>query len=179
MDMATRSITHVQNGFAATPFTIPTEDTIRDAVAFGTNIYILTDHTILKLSDIDTPKPVTKTWLTQSDDLAPNAAHLWVDGSVYTVSTDGTLATYYKGKKSSATQTSLRPSGRWSLVPITSDTIGIANADRGRVYEISITDGTLQRTLKLDSQQTPTLMAPGPDSSVLFLTSDNRLWKLQ
>lgn len=161
-------------------YAIPTQESVLDATVYADTLYLLTDKSILKISDLETRKPVTKQWLTDQAQLAPGAAAIRVDGSVYTLGRDGMFTTYYKGTKSAAVETSVKPSGNWRLVP-TADPLqfAVANADRQRVYAFTLADGALTRTLKLDSQQPLVLMAEGPDNSVIAVTKDNRIWKLQ
>jgi len=179
VDSAARRISRVSGGQVRT-YDIPVQETILDAVPFAGALYVLTDRTILRIGDLNTAKPVTKRWLTSDADLAPGAARIWVDGNIYTLGRDGTLTTYFKGKKVSSAPAPLVPSGAWRLTPTASaEEIAVASPDRMRVYVISLKDGTLIRTLKLESQQPVLLMAEGPEGSTLFVSKDNRIWKLQ
>lgn len=172
-----KNIVRIKNNVNAS-YKVPTEDTILDAAVFGQNIYILTDKGILKVTDIDGKKPATTAWLTDASQFAPNGQRILIDGNVYVMGSDGVLTTYYKGKKIGSATTPLRPSGSWQLVPAV-NALAIANADRARVYVFNKTSGNLERTIKLDSQQAPSTMAGGPDNTVIFVSPDNRIWKLQ
>jgi hypothetical protein len=176
IDAAAKKITRLMNGGIKT-FALPTPEEILSGSLYGDNLYILTDHSILKVSDLDTDKPVTKQWLTSVSDLAPTALRIHVDGNVYTLGRDGMLTTYYKGKRTGSVQTPLEPSGTWELIPgPTTDQLAVANADTKRIYIIDMS-GTLLRTLKLDTQQPLVRMGAGRDGSTLFITKDNKIWK--
>jgi hypothetical protein len=179
VDTAKRAVVRVSGGTTSS-YTIPTQENILDAIVYADALYVLTDRSILKVSDLETQKQVTKQWLTDQTQLSVGAARILVDGNVYTMGRDGTLATYYKGKKTTEVKTLLEPSGSWRLVPTNDPALfAITSADRLRVYEFAIADGSLARTLKLDSEQPLVLMAEGPDGSVIAVTKDNRIWKLQ
>jgi len=178
VDRAARTVTRVSQGAAKT-FSITTQDTILDAAQFADNLYILTDASILKVSGLDTDKPATKVWLVNADDFVPGAARILVDGDVYAMAPDGTLTTYYKGKKTASVQTPLVSADGWRLVPGENGASAVADVGRMRVYEFSPTDGTLTDTLKVDSEQPLVLMAEGPDGSVIAVTRDNRIWQVK
>jgi hypothetical protein len=178
IDPAARTIARLVNG-SAQSYTIPTQDAVLDAAEFNKNLYVLTDKSILKISDLDTQKPVTKQWLSDTTELATGAAHLWVDSNVWTMSADGTLTTYYKGKKQSQASTTLTLSGTWRLVSGPDGLLAVPSGDLRRIYLISPTDGSLVRTLKLDSDAPYTYLSPGPDNSVLLITKEGKLWQVK
>ncbi len=178
VDTQTRSIVRVSQSTAIS-YAVPTQDTIRDAFSFADSVYLLTDTGILKVSDLNTKKPVTKQWLASGTTLAADAQRLWIDGSVWVMSSDGTLTVYYKGKRSASMQVPLAPSGEWRLIGGANGTLAVTSPEQLRVYQFSQTDGSLIHTLKLDSQQPLILMAQGPDGSTIAVTKDNRIWKLQ
>ncbi len=166
-------------GDTSRSYVIPVSETILDAAEFGDSIYILTDKTILKISDLDTEKPVTKRWLATDDQLAPGATRIYVDGSIYTLSHDGMLTTYYKGKQSSQIQAPISPSGTWKLLAGPDGLLAIAVGEARRVYLIDPSSGALARTLKVDSQIPFNSVSGGPNGSVLMLTSEGKLWRVQ
>jgi hypothetical protein len=178
IDATSHTIARVHNG-TVTSHTIPTQEHILDAAVFADALYLLTDHSILKISDLDTQKPVTKQWLSSQEELSAGAARIWVDGNVYTLDRKGTLATYYKGKKVGEVLIPLESSGSWRLVPATPEGLAVASADRQRVYVFDLETGALDRTLTVDSQQPLRAMAEGPNGSVIAVTQDNRIWKVQ
>ncbi len=177
LNLSTRTITRILGGHPRA-YVIPIAEKILDAAEFSGSLYVLTETTILKISDLDTEKPVTKRWLQTDDQLAPGAQRLWVDGSVYALSGDGSLATYYKGKRAATVQIPISPSGTWRLLPGSDGLLAIAVGDARRIYLIDPTTGDLIRTLKVDSQIPFTHVAPGSDGSVLLLTSEGKLWQV-
>jgi hypothetical protein len=179
LDTAARTMIRVTDGITKT-FALATQDVILSAAVYNDTLYILTDHAILKITDLDTNKPVTKQWLADVSDLAPGSAQIFVDGSVRTMDRDGMLSLYYKGKKTGTVQTPLEPSGNWRLLPgPQDDQLAVANADTKRIYIVDTSSGALVRTIKVDTQQTILQMLSGPDGSILFITKDNTIWKVQ
>lgn len=178
VNFSERSITRVV-GDAAKSYTIPTQDAIQDVSEFADSLYVLTDKSIIKISDLDTDKPVTKQWLSDNSELASGAARIWVDGSVWTMGRDGTLTTYYKGKKKAQVSAPLAPAGVWRLVGSSDGLLAVANGDTRRVYLIQPSDGSLVRTLKIDSQLPFTYLSAGPDGSVLLITKEGKVWQVR
>jgi hypothetical protein len=160
-------------------YTIPTQDAIRDIAEFADALYVLTDTSIVKVSDLDTDKPVTKQWLTDTSELAAGAARIWVDGSVWTIGMDGSLATYYKGKKSKSISVPLSPTGTWRMSGSTDGLLAIAAGDARRVYLIDPKDGSLVRTQKIDSQLPFVYLSAGPNASVLLITKEGKVWQVK
>lgn len=175
VDFANRAITRTV-GDTVKSYTIPTQDVLQDAAEFADSLYVLTDKSILKISDLDTDKPVTKQWLTDTTELAAGAARIWVDGSVWTMSRDGSLVTYYKGKKIAQVAAPLSPAGTWRLVGSFDGLLAVANGDTRRIYLINPQDGSLVRTLKIDSQLPFTYLSAGPEGSVLLITKESKVW---
>jgi len=178
VNTATRTITR-RLGDTVHSYIIPVQETILDAAEFSDNLYVLTDKTILKITDLDTEKPVTKRWLETDDQFAEDSARILVDGSVYTMTHSGMLTTYYKGKKSAQVQAPVSSSGVWRLLPGPDGSLAVAVGDARRVYLIDATDGALIRTLKVDSQIPFIHVAPGQNGSILLLTSEGKLWLVQ
>ncbi len=178
LDSANRTIIR-QVGDTVKAYIIPTQDALLDAAEFADNLYVLTDKSILKISDLDTDKPVTKQWLADTAELAAGAARIWVDGSVWTMSRDGSLVTYYKGKKTAQVAAPLSPAGTWRLVGSSDGLLAVGNGDTRRIYLINPQDGSLVRTLKIDSQLPFTYLSAGPDGSVLLITKESKVWQVK
>lgn len=185
VNFAERTIARMVNGTAET-YTIPVQETLLDISEFGDSLYALTDKSILKISDLDTKKPVTKQWLTHTEDLNPNSAKIWVNGNIWTLGRDGTFATYYKGERTSQSSAPLTLSGSWRLVGAPNGLLAVAAGESRRIYLITSSgvpdgqaDGSLIRTLKLDSEIPYSYISNGPDNSVLLITSEGKLWQVK
>ncbi len=178
IDFSTRTIMRIV-GDRAQSYIIPTQDMVLDAAEFADSLYVLTDKSILKISDLDTEKPITKQWLATTSELAVGAARIWIDGSVWTMGRDGTLATYYKGKKTGEVTAPLSPAGVWRLVGSSDGLLAVANGDTRRIYLINPQDGSLVRTLKIDSQLPFIYLSAGPDGSVLLITKESKVWQVK
>ena len=166
-------------GSAVKTYTIPAQETILDAAEFADSLYILTDASILKVSDLDTDKPVMKRWLEGDTERPADAQRIFVDGSLYTMGRDGTLTTFYKGKQKSHVTVPVSPSGVWKFLPWSGGLSAIAVGDARRIYLINPKDGALVRTLKIDSQIPFTSISAGPDGSALLITSEGKLWQVK
>lgn len=175
---ATRSLLRISNA-AVKQFELPISETPQDMAVFNDILYLLTDQSILKISDLDTNKPVTKPWLTDASQLATQAARIFVDASIYTISRDGTLTNYYKNKRTTSVAIGLAPTGAWRLIPFMDGKLAVTSADRTRVYVIHPDTGSLERTLTVESDQPFLLMAPGPDGSAIAVSKDNRIWEIK
>jgi hypothetical protein len=179
IDATSHTVLRVLNGTTKT-FALPIQESILDAFEYEGSLYILTNASILKVSDLDTDKPVTKQWLTAVSDLAADAARIYVNGSIWTLSRTGELTHYYKGKKTSSVTTPFSPSGVWRLIAGTDESqLIMTNADTQRIHLFTTEDGALIRTLKLDTEQTLLDMKAGPDGSILILSKDSKVWKTQ
>lgn len=173
-----RTVTRVTGG-SAKSYTIPTQETILDAAQFADNLYVLTNASILKVSDLDTNKPVTKPWLASAEEFVSGGQRIIIDGNVYTMASSGEVVTYYKGKKKTTTPTTLVPSDSWRLIPGGSGELAVADSGHQRVYVFSLSDGALVHTLKVDSDQPLVLMNEGPDGTAIAVTKDNRIWSVK
>lgn len=160
-------------------YIIPMQDEIRDVAVFGDNVYVLTTTSILKISDLDTEKVVMKRWLETDDQLTPNASRIVVDGSVYTMTDDGVLTTYYKGKRSSVVTTPVTPAGAWRLLPTNHNELAVVVGDTRRVYHLNAHDGSLSHVEKVDSTIPFSSIAQGQEDAILFVTSEGKLWELR
>ncbi len=178
IDLESRTLSRLV-GTSTVTYTIPVAETLLDVAEYNDSIYILTDRTILKISDLDTLKPVTKRWLTKDDELAVGAQRIWVDGDVWTMSPGGTLTSYYKGELERSIETSLSASGVWQLLSAPDGLLAVALGTDRRVYHINPKDGTLARTLKIDSLIPFSFVSQGPDNSVLMTTSESKVWQVQ
>jgi hypothetical protein len=178
LDAAAKTLTRIHDGTTKT-FTIPTQDAVVSAAVYDVNLYVLTDASIIKITGLDTDKPTTKAWLVDAADLAPGAAQLVVDGTIWTLSSDGMLTTYYKGKKTVQAQAAVVPSDTWQLSEPEADQLAVTLTNTGRIYLLNAKTGELMRTIKVDTVQ-PSLQLFGGQEGVFYLvTKDNKIWKVQ
>ncbi len=143
---------------------------------YNDNLYGLTQTGIIKITDAALGHTSAQPWLT--DTLAPNAVLLAVDGNVYTLSTTGTLVTYFKGKKTDEAATAVAPeSGSLLLTNTDSPDLYLVNPSTGRIYIISKSSGEVSKTLKISAKNISSA-ALGADDTV-YLLSDNKIWKVE
>ncbi|MCC6404854.1 MAG: hypothetical protein IT405_00500 [Candidatus Yanofskybacteria bacterium] len=178
IDLANRTIARSVGGVIK-PYTIPTQEALQDAVEFADSIYVLTDTSILKITDLDTDKPVTKQWLTKNSELVTGAERIWVDGTLWTMGRGGELTTYYKGARTSQNAAPLAPSGAWRLIGSPDGLLSVAQGDARRLYLLDPKTAQLDHTLKIESDQPFVSLSVGPDYSTLLVAKDGRVWKVQ
>ncbi len=143
------------------------------------NLYLLTSDGIYKISDVTDGKSNAVSWLTENAKLPVNPALMAVDGKVFILSESGTLAVYYKGEKESEVSTSI-PVNSESVLLTTRDSAQLYLVDKkmGRIYVLNKSSGSLEKTIKVNSDQ-PLVSASMSDSGVIYLlTADNKVWKV-
>ena len=160
---------------------LPTPDEPLDAAWYADSVYVLTKSSILKVSDVDTSKPVTKQWLADESDLAPDSIALAVDGDVWTLSRDGTLTRYYRG---SAEESALLPFGAHGemrlLTTPDASRLFITDTVLKRIYVVDKESMGLERSISIDTAQTVRDIFLAPDqTSFLFITEDGKVWHLR
>jgi len=147
---------------------------------YENNLYVLTADNLFKVSDIDkTGKKEASSWL-KAGTLPPESHYIAVDGKIYVLSRSGVLAVYYRGEKTGEFNTSLL-SGNTNVFATTKDSKNLYLMNKGlnRVYVISKENGSLVKTLKIDSREPITEAYLDTDEIIYFTTSDNRIWKVQ
>jgi hypothetical protein len=161
--------------------TLPTPDRILDIDWYSGNAYVLTDSSILKVSDLETLKSVSKQWLNDVSDLAADALHIAVDGDIWTLSQNGKLTKYYRGKQIEQTDLGLNitSSQRFITTPEL-PLLYIADLELKRIHIIDKETATLVRTITLDTQQEVLDVFLGPDQETLYiLAGDGKIWKVE
>ena len=152
---------------------------IINSYSYQGNLYILTSDGIYKVSDVTQGKSNAISWLTENTLLPVNPALLAVDGKIFILSESGTLAVYYKGEKESEVSTSI-PVNSENVLLTTKDSTQLYLVDKkmGRIYVLNKSSGSLEKTIKLNSDQ-PLISASMSDSGVIYLlTNDNKVWKV-
>jgi len=143
------------------------------------NVYILTSESIFKIADATQGKSTPIKWLAANESLPIEPKLIAVDSRIYIISQNGILTTYYKGEKESEVSTSI-PVDSESILLTTPDSKSLFLVDKsmGRVYVLSKSSGTLEKTIKLSSDQ-PLVSASMSDGGVIYLlTADNNVWKI-
>lgn len=174
IDVRGKTITRIVDGITKT-WPVTTQDDVIDAAIYDGNCFMLTSGGVLKIIDLDTDKPVTKLWLTNTDEFVRDASMIWVDGSVRTLGRTGTLVEYYKGKRAQQATAALALTGPLTLLPLTNGDLAVASTDTRRMHFITVT-GELQRTLTVDTEQQLISAGVGPDDSILIVTKDGKIW---
>jgi hypothetical protein len=150
-----------------------------NAYPYQGNMYILTSESIFKIADATDGKNTPTRWLSANVSLPLNPALIAVDSKIYIVNQDGILTTYYKGEKESEVSTSIPVDSSGSLLTSAeSKLLYLVDKKMGRIYVLSKSDGTLQKTIKLSSDQ-PLVSATMSEGGVIYLlTADNKVWKI-
>jgi hypothetical protein len=150
---------------------------VRDVAFYADNAYILTTTTILKVSAIETSSSLSaKPWLSDATLYEP-ATSLWIDGSVFTVSPNGTINEYYKGThRATHTAPSWPLHAKWIVNSLDDRRIIIPSLERIVHYG---SNNTLQATQKIESLSTLSNFTLGPNGSLLGISADNKIWKIE
>ena len=154
-------------------------DSLVSLEVYQDNLYGLTATNIIKIADAALGKTTVQPWLATDTTLADGASLVTVDGNIYTLSTDGTLTTYYKGKKMSEVKTAVS-SDTNSMLLTTTDSLNLylVNISTGRIYIFNKKTGTVSQTLKINSSQSITSASLTTDGTI-YILSDNKIWKVQ
>jgi hypothetical protein len=154
-------------------------DPLVNLEVYQDNLYGLTATGIVKITDAALGKTDVQPWLASGATLAPGASLITVDGNVYTLSSDGTLTTYYKGKKTADVKTAVSPgAGSMLLSNSKSSNLYLVNVSTGRIYIFDKSSGAVSKTLKINSSQPisgATLSADGD----IYILSGNKIWSVK
>jgi len=154
-------------------------DNLLNLEVYQDNFYGLTSTNIIKITDAALGKTDVQPWLTESLSLATDAKLIAVDGNIYTLSSNGTLATYYKGKKTNEVTTPVSP-GTKSILLTTTDSPNLYLVDMitGRIYILSKTTGVVSKTLKINSSQ-PISSVTLSANETIYILSGNKIWEVK
>lgn len=160
--------------------TLPTPDRILSAAWFLDYAYILTTSGILKVSDLDTKKPVTKQWLSDVSELSPAAVLIAVDGDIWTLSSNGTLTKYYRGEKVSDAQLPLAINEAHRLLT-TEDMpfLFVTDVALKRVHVIDKESLAIIHTVTVETEQEIRDMFLGTDFTLHLLAADGKIWRIE
>ncbi len=144
------------------------------------NVYLLTDHSILKIPDVLRSRSATKAWLDSKTEVSPQSTHIVVDGNIFVLTETGLVTTYYKGKKIAEVQTSITPDA--SALWITEQDgayLYLVDRNLNRIYLLDKKSGALVKTYALDIAVPVLSAAVGPGDVLYLLTSDNKIWQIK
>lgn len=162
------------------PYTMPTPERPLSAGWYESNAYVLTTASILKVSDLDTLKPVTKQWLADVSELAEGAVLIVVDGDVWTLSRDGALTKYYRGKKVSSASLPLAVTdGQRLLTTQDMPSLIITDPALRRAYVVDKESLTIITTITVETEQRIVDMLVTSDGALYFLAADGKLWRVE
>ena len=141
------------------------------------NLYGLTPTGIFKITEAALGHTDSQPWLASGTTIAPEASLIAVDGNIYTLSKNGTLTTYYKGKEKSKVTTAVSPdAGSLLLTNDSSKNLYLVNLATSRIYIVDKVSGTVSKTLKINSAQKLQSVTLGSDDTV-YVLSGNKIWK--
>jgi len=159
---------------------LPTPDTILDVAWFSDAAYVLTTTGILRASDLDTFKPVSKQWLEDVTELSNNATRIAVDGGIWTWSRNGVLTYYFRGTKEAEYELPFAYSDGQTLVTeFDMPFLYILDRDLKRVYVIDKETLEHTHTIAIEAEQEVTDIFMGPEYSLYMLASDGKIWRLE
>ncbi len=155
-------------------------DSLVNLEVYQDNLYGLTTTGIMKITDAALGKTVVQSWLASGTILASGASLITVDGNIFTLSSDGTLTMYYKGKVKSTVKTQVSPDAG-SMLLTTTDSLNLylVNISTGRIYILAKDSGAVSKTLKINSTRPITSATISTDGVTIYILSDNKIWRIQ
>ncbi len=177
LDMANQKTVAVKDsGIEIATFSIPQPTTY---YFYEDNLYFIHEGTIQKAADIFQSNAVPKNWMKNGASIIADPALMAIDGSIFIISKDGILATYFRGEKVSEVATSLSITDNHLLLTH-NDALSLYLVDTktGRIYILDKKTGTLLKTLKIGSQEPIVTATLATDNTIYFLTQDNKIWKI-
>ncbi len=146
------------------------------ATAYEDNLYVFGEGKIYKYTDALKGETGRALWSTDVP-TAGNVISMTVDGTIYALTDQGLLVTYFKGKKTAEHQLLFATSPTSMIFTAKdSDPLYIADAASKKVFLVSKTDGALIKSYKLDTISSIVSMTGAIDGGVLILSSDNKVW---
>jgi DNA-binding beta-propeller fold protein YncE len=150
-----------------------------DANLYGDNLYILSTDGITRIADAALGKQDRSAWLTSDTSLPADPTLMIIDGSVYVIGKDGTLAIYYRGKKTGQFPTGLAPkAGNLFVTSAESVSLYLVDQELNRIHVIDKKTGELTKTLKISGTNKITDVTADNKGTVFILTKDNKVWKI-
>ncbi len=152
-------------------------DPLVNLEVYQDNLYGLTATGIIKITDAALGKTAAQPWLASGTVLADKASLITVDGNIYILSSDGTLTTYFKGKKTNEIKTAVSPATGSILLSNASPSpnLYLVNVSTGRIYIFDKASGTVSKTLKINSAQPISSATLAADGSI-YILSGNKIW---
>lgn len=149
-----------------------------DAVLYEDNLYILSANLIYKYADAATGGVKRTDW--GGDAAIGEQVSIAVDGNLYTLTGNGRLIKFFKGKKDGEFDLQVTPSSD-SRIFTHKDSAFIYLADKavGRVYIFDKNDGSLKTTYNLNSTGSITDISVSPNGTIWILSSDNKVWVIR
>ena len=153
--------------------------TIINVYPYQDNLYLLVSDNIYKIIDAANGKNTAVSWLDKDVFLPPQPALITVDSKIYIMTKNGYLATYYKGNKQSEVNTSISVNSESSLLTTKESAfLYLVDKKMGRIYVLSKSSGSLEKTIKLNNDQSLVSTSISDSGTIYLLTADNKVWKV-
>lgn len=179
LDSSAKKITNLSISKATTSTKTFSSDDFVSSQMSQDNLYALTATGIFKMTDAALGHTDVTQWLASGTSLSTDASLLAVDGNIYTLSKNGILTTYYKGKKKSEVNTPVSPDTSGLLLTTNSATnLYLVSIETGRIYIFDKVSGAVSKTLKINSAQKIQSATLGSDGTI-YILSENKIWKVQ
>ena len=141
------------------------------------NLYVLATDGIFKITDAAKGSQKSQAWLAKTEPAPADGLQILVDGDLHVLFVDGTIATYYKGKRASEIKAPFTPTSQTVFLSSSdSSSFYLFRRDLNRIYVLDRKSGNLTKTYKISSQQPITAVALGTADTVYFPSADNKIW---
>lgn len=177
-DAASGKVMYNEKGALETT-TLELPGAVTGADLYQDNLYFTTAQSIFKVNDAAIGAKKVTAWL-KEESIAPESFRLVVDGDLYVMAPSGTITKYYKGARAGEFRTGLMPSPDSLLIStVDSPNLFVIEKSLNRIYVIDKKTGNLAKTYRIDSPISITTAAVDANDTIYFLTTDNKIWRLQ
>ncbi len=152
--------------------------TDKNSVLYEDNLYVLaeTGTIIYKYADATNGKTAQTVW----GSLESRAIAIAVDGDIYTLTEDGKLLKYFKGKKLSEFDLQITPpAGSRIFTAKDSAFIYLADKTNKKVYVFDKSSGELKTSYNLAAAGQIQDISVSQNGTVWILSADNRVWQVK
>ncbi|MEX1064218.1 MAG: hypothetical protein WD898_00285 [Candidatus Paceibacterota bacterium] len=151
---------------------------ISDASLYQDNLYVLSENTIYKYTDVTAGGTGRTQWV--NDLTIGNLVSLTIDGNIYALNDSGKLITYFKGEKQKEVDLAVKPAvGSKIFTAPDLAFIYLADKSNKKVYVFDKTNGSLKTSYRLDVVGSIKDIDITPNGHIWILSGDNKIWQLQ
>ncbi len=172
------TLTIASGGLKTSPVSMPAA--VINAYPYQGNLYMLASDGVYKITDAVGGKSNPVSWLNKDAKLPTDPLLLAVDGKIFVITKDGTLATYYKGDKTAEVSTAI-PVSDDSIFLTTTDSKNLYLVDKNlnRIYVITKDSGSIVKTIKISGEPFIVSASINDSETIYLLSKDDKVWEVK